>query len=192
MAATAPPEGEPTYSVAARRFHWWTVALVALQIPIGLYMNYRGNILDIWDGLTNWLYSAHKSLGLVILALVLARLVYRLIAGAPPPEPTIEPWQRIAAAINHWSMYALLLILPVLGWLGISLYGALDVFGLFSLPALAAQNQETATLVLNTHKILALLLIPLIGIHIAAALFHYLIRRDGVMRRMIVRAGKVR
>ena len=125
---------DATYSTAARRFHWWTVAFVAVQIPVGLYMAYRGNTLKLWDGLTNALYSSHKLLGITILVLVLARLIYRLSHGAPPDEPTITWWQKGAAHLNHWGLYLVLLVVPILGYIGISLYPALDIFGLFSLP----------------------------------------------------------
>ena len=92
-----------TYSTTARRFHWWTVAFLAVQIPVGLYMAYRGNTLNVWDGLTNALYSSHKLLGMAILVLVLARLIYRLSHGAPPDEPTLTWWQKGAAHLNHWA-----------------------------------------------------------------------------------------
>src|SRR5262249_54297425 len=120
---------ETTYSTGARHFHWWTVALLAIQVPLGIYMAYRGNTLTIWDGLTNTLYSSHKPLGLVILALVVARLLYRLVHGAPADEPSIEWWQKAASHATHWSLYLLLILVPIVGWLGISLYGARDVFG---------------------------------------------------------------
>ena len=72
------------YSPVARRFHWITVAAVFIMIPLGLGMTYRGNTLDIWDGLTNGLYSAHKLVGFLLLWLMAGRLAYRLLHGAPP------------------------------------------------------------------------------------------------------------
>ncbi|HZA00759.1 MAG TPA: cytochrome b/b6 domain-containing protein [Hyphomicrobiaceae bacterium] len=187
---TEPAQNE-TYSLTARRFHWWMVAFLAVQIPIGLVMNYRGNVLDIWDATTNALYSGHKLLGFVLLWIVVARLSYRLWHGVPDHEPTIEPWQRTVSRSNHWGLYVLLLVLPLLGWIGVSLYPALEVFGPFSLPALAAPNKAAAEWVLAVHKALAFLLIALIGLHVSAALYHYFVRRDGVLRRMLVRAGKL-
>jgi cytochrome b561 len=183
--------GDVIYSVAARRFHWWTVLLVLTQIPLGLAMVYRGKVLDVWDGLTNNLYSAHKSLGVVIFLLVLARLLYRLSHGAPPDEPTITWWQKAGAHFNHWALYLALLVVPVLGYLGISLFPALDIFGLFSLPGLVAPNQDAAARVFYWHWVGAVAIVLLIGMHVGAALFHYLIRRDGVLRRMWVRAGRL-
>jgi cytochrome b561 len=191
MADTDFQTREATYSTAARRFHWWTVALLAIQVPVGLYMTYRGNVQSIWDGLTNTLYSSHKTLGLVILVLVVARLVYRLVHGAPSDEPTIEWWQKAASHATHWSLYLLLILVPIVGWLGISLYGAREVFGIATIPALAAQNSEAAGPVLMLHRYLALLTVALIAMHIGAAVvLHYFIRKDGVLQRMLPWAGR--
>jgi cytochrome b561 len=182
---------EATYSTAARHFHWWTVALVAIQVPVGLYMTYRGNVLNIWDGPTNTLYSSHKTLGLVILLLIVARLMYRLMHGAPADEPTITWWQKAASHATHWSLYLLLVLVPIVGWLGISLYGAREVFGIATIPALAAQNSEAAASVLMLHKYLAYLTVALIATHIGAAVvLHYFIRKDGVLERMLPWAGR--
>lgn len=182
--ATEQVRSEQVYSPAARHFHWWTVAFIAVQVPVGLYMVWRGEATK-FDDVTNQLYSAHKLTGFFILWLVLARLVYRLTHGAPPDEPTIEPWQKVASHLNHWSLYGLLVLIPILGWLGVSLYGATNVFGLFSLPSLAAKNTDAAATVFNLHKWAAYLLIAMAAVHIAAALFHHLVRGDGVLRRML-------
>jgi cytochrome b561 len=181
---------DPTYSVTARRFHWWTVALVATQVPLGLYMAYRGNTLNVWDSLTNSLYSTHKLLGITIFLVVLARLAYRLAHGAPPDEPTITWWQKAAAHLTHWALYVMLLLVPIGGYIGVSLYPALDIFGLFSLPAVTAANQDAAARVFYYHFLGALIIVLLVGMHVGGALFHYVIRKDGVLRRMLVRAGR--
>jgi cytochrome b561 len=181
---------DPTYSQAARRFHWWTVAFVLVQIPLGLYMAYRGNVQKIFDATTNFLYSSHKLLGMIILLLVLARLIYRLTHGAPPDEPTIEPWQKVAGHANHWGLYLLLIAVPIGGWIGVSLYPALDIFGWFSLPGLVSPDQAMATKVFYYHFLGALAIVMLVGLHVSAALFHYFIRKDGVLRRMLPSAGK--
>ncbi|MET0191806.1 MAG: cytochrome b [Hyphomicrobiaceae bacterium] len=182
--------GEVTYSPTARRFHWWTVAFILVQIPLGLYMSYRGNVQGIFDATTNFLYSWHKLFGMIILLLVLARLIYRLVHGAPSDEPTIETWQKGASHATHWLLYLLLIVVPIGGWLGVSYYGARDVFGLFSLPALVAENQDTATKVFYYHFLGALGIVLLVGAHVAGAMYHYFIRKDGVLMRMLPSAGK--
>jgi cytochrome b561 len=189
--STTVPAGEVAYSLAARRFHWWTVAALAVQIPLGLYMAYRMHAAQLFGTLTDSLYSTHNLLGVSILLLVLARLGYRLANGAPPDEPTITWWQKGAAHATHWALYVMLLITPVLGYLGISLFDARDVFGLFSLPPLTSPDQAMASRVFYYHWLAAVVIVLLAGVHIAGALFHYFIRRDGVLRRMFVRAGRL-
>ena len=173
------------YSLVARKFHWWTVAFVAVLVPLGVAMSYRGNTLNIWDATTNNLYSMHKLLGFTLFWIIVLRFAYRLRAGAPPDEPTLEWWQKLASHVTHWALYGLLLLVPLLGWLGVSMFGARDIFGLFSLPPLAPVDQGRSALILTAHKAGAILLVLTIGAHVGAALFHYVIRKDGVMSRML-------
>ena len=173
------------YSPVARMLHWITAAAVLAMIPVGLAMSYRGNVLNIWDGLTNGLYSAHKLTGFLLLWLMAGRLAYRLMHGAPPDEPTLAWWQKAVSHLVHWLLYGLLLVVPLLGWIGVSLFPALTIFNLFDLPALAAPDEEAAKRVLAIHGWLAILLAALVCGHIGAALFHYFIRKDGVLRRML-------
>jgi cytochrome b561 len=174
-----------SYSPVARAFHWVTAALIAVQVPIGIIMVYRGNTLNIWDATTNNLYSTHKLVGFILLWLILARVAYRLWKGAPAPEPTLQSWQHHGSRVVHTSLYVLLIVMPILGWLGVSLYPALEIFGLFSLPALTAADQETAARVLAAHAILAWILIALIAGHVTMALYHHFVRGDNVLRRML-------
>ena len=180
---------DATYSTAARRFHWWTVLLIAAQVPLGLFMVRYGAATEFAEP-TGKLYDIHKLIGLTILLLALARLAYRLAHGAPADEPTLEPWEKVVSHITHWAIYALLIVVPVLGWLAISYYGPFEPFGI-KLPALAAQDDAKATQIFFAHMLAAYALILLLGMHVGAALFHYIIRKDGVLRRMLVRAGRL-
>lgn len=193
---------ESTYSTVARRFHWWTVALLGLQVPLGLYMVYRGSVTN-FDVVTGNLYSSHKALGLVILALVVARLLYRLVHGAPADEPTITWWQRAASHVAHWSLYLLIIVVPLAGWVGVSFYGARDLFGIVNIPSLggpsgdaseaarAAAQKTAEDIILPLHGALALVMVAVIAMHVGAAVvLHYVIRRDGVLARMLPCAGR--
>lgn len=174
-----------TYSTGARHFHWWTFAFVTVQFILGFGMLVRASWLDIWDFLTNTMYSAHKLLGMLILLLVIARLVYRLRRGAPDHEPSLEPWHRAVSHATHWSIYGLLILVPLLGWFGVQLYPALDVFGLFSLPAAVGPDKDASRTVLWLHSLTAFALAALLAMHVGAALFHHFIRQDGVLTRMV-------
>jgi len=188
--ATNTAQTVEAYSAPARFLHWLTMVLVAILIPVGLTMNYRGNTLNIWDDTTNQLYSWHKLIGFVLLWVILLRIAYRVFRGSPPPEPTLEPWQRMGSQVVHYAMYALLLLMPILGWVGVSLYPALDIFGWFSLPALTEPNQELANRVLGAHKALAFILLALIIGHVGMALFHHFGRKDNVLWRMLTSVGR--
>jgi hypothetical protein len=98
---------DTTYTPLARHLHWWTALFVAVQIPMGLYMTYRGGVLNVFDVVTDTLYDSHKLLGLVIFLLVIARLLYRLAHGAPPNEPTLERWHKGASHTTHWGLFPL-------------------------------------------------------------------------------------
>lgn len=171
-----------TYSAGARHFHWWTVALIAIQLPLGVVMTKYAESTNFAPP-TGQMYDTHKLLGMLILLFVIARLAYRVLHGAPGDEPTLEPWQRIISHVTHWAIYALLLIVPLLGWLATSAYGPFRPFGI-PLPGLLGENQDLATTLYGFHKGAAIALFVLLGMHIGAALFHYVIRKDGVLNRM--------
>jgi cytochrome b561 len=172
------------YKPIARAFHWVTVGFVLILVVLGEAMTYRSK-KDIWDGLTNGLYSGHKLLGFTLLWIIIARLLYRLTQGAPADEPTLEPWQKLASHITHWSLYGLLLLVPLLGWRGVSQYPALEIFGLFSLPSIATANQAAAANTFFWHQTLGKVMAFLIVTHVGAAVFHHFVRKDGVLRRML-------
>lgn len=172
------------YAPVARAFHWVTVALVLVMVPLGLYMAWRGNATN-FDLTTTRLYDLHKLFGIVTLLVVLGRLAYRFRNGAPPDEPTLEWWQKAASHLTHWGLYGLLIAIPMLGWIAVSLYDARSIFGLFSLPALVAKNQDASNFVFALHFYAAMLLLAMVVAHVGAALYHHLIRGDGVLRRML-------
>ncbi len=188
--AESTPQPIETYTRPARVLHWTVVALLAVQVPVGVYMSYRGNALNLWDALTGALYNGHKLLGVTILALVLVRLAYRVLHGVPADEPTLERWHRVASHLNHWGLYALLVATPIAGYLGVAYFPALDIFGLFKLPAVVAPDKAAAEQAFVVHGVLALLLVLLIAIHVAAALYHHFVRNDSVLARMIPRLGR--
>lgn len=138
----------------------------------------------------NTLYDLHRSLGALILLLVLIRIPYRLIAGAPPADPTLPRWQSVASHIVHGLLYLFLLVMPIVGWIGTSAYGArITVFWLFELPPLVAKNEALAETLLDAHATAGLIMGGLVTLHIVAALYHRFVRHDGVLARMLPSAG---
>ena len=173
------------YSAPARTFHWLTAAIVIVMIPLGFLIAYEGPMFKLPEALGNGLASAHKLIGFLLLWLVIARLIYRLRNGAPPDEPTLDPLQKGVAHATHWLLYLLLIAVPLSGWIGISLYGARELFELFSLPPLTGVDQKASDGVFAWHLRGAVLILFLASAHVAAALYHYFIRKDGVLRRML-------
>jgi hypothetical protein len=97
----------------------------------------------------------------------------------------LAPLERIASSLVHHLLYILLLAVALLGWAGVSAYGARDVFGLFSIPPLLPANQALGETILWVHAAAALLMVSLVAAHIGGALMHGFIKHDGVINRMI-------
>ncbi len=186
MSATMrPPAGAVSlrqpYDPVAQMFHWLVVALLVVQYATELVLPY---LLPktAEDGLVAW----HLSVGPTILLVMLLRLAWRLTHPPPPPPADLPPALRLLSRATHWLFYAILILLPLLGWTAASAFGArVYLLGLIPLPALVAQNKPLAETVGGVHGAVALALLALIALHIAGALYHALIKRDGVVRRML-------
>ena len=172
------------YPATSKLLHWLVAACVLVTVPVAIVMDRVG------QGPTqNSLYNLHKSLGVLILVLMVLRLINRLVAGALAPEAEIEPWQRAVSSIVHTSLYVLLLAMPIVGYIANSAYGAsTPFFGLFELPSIVGKNEELATRLFTLHRWVGWLVILLVLMHISAALYHHFIRRDAVLKRMLPRA----
>jgi cytochrome b561 len=168
------------YDATARLFHWIAAALVLSLFAIGTYMTG----LDFSDWKVG-LYTWHESIGLTLFLLTLARLVQRF-RRPPPPLPPSAWIEQAAAQASHVALYALLVTLPVVGFLGSNAYGfPVRWFGLVGLPDPIGSNEAVGELLLWAHAMLAWTLAALIAVHIVAALYHYIVRRDSILQRMI-------
>jgi cytochrome b561 len=180
--ASSAGDSVPGYSGFAKFLHWLIALCVIVIVAVGIAMsNYEGP----WG---DFLYNTHKSLGILILLLMIVRVAYRLSHGAPPPEPTIEPWQRGVSNIVHTLLYVLLIVQPILGYLANSAYGATTpFFGLFDIPPILAKDEPLSDRLFLVHKWAGFGIAALALMHIGAALQHYFLRRDGVLQRMLPR-----
>jgi len=159
--------------------------MVLILLPIGFWMVDRGEA-NLWDGLTGGLYSAHKALGFILLWLVIWRLVLRAMGTAPSYPDSVPVGVQKLAKATQWIMYALLLSLPLLGWAGVTAFGALNTIGGLNLPAMPGipADKVLAKDIFAVHGWLAVALCVLLALHIAGALKHRLIDRDGVFDHM--------
>jgi cytochrome b561 len=172
--------GVVVYSLTARILHWLTAVLVLTMIPVGITMvNIDGGPLQ------DFLFKLHESFGVLLMTVIVLRLVYRLI-NAPPPLPAdIPPLQQFAATFVHLALYTLLIVQPIVGWLGTSAFPApIHVFGLFDLPPIWPADRAFSDQVFVVHRAIGYLIALLVCAHVAAALFHHFVRRDDVLLRM--------
>ncbi len=166
------------YHAVARYLHWIIAALIVLQFILA---NLAENAATPPAELA--ILANHKSVGITIFLLAILRLVWRMWQGVPRPLPMPE-WQFVASRISHWSMYALIMLLPVTGWLTSSASAhSVSWFELVPLPDLVAPNPKLEEKLADIHGIHAKLLFAIVTIHIAAALRHAL-KREGALARI--------
>lgn len=163
-----------------RLLHWLMAVCILAMLFIGVGM--VSTIKPIY--LT--LVSIHKPLGIAILVLVLIRLAVRLRYGAPPLPADLPEPMKLAAHLSHYALYALMIAMPLIGWgmLSAAAYPVV-LFGGLRLPSILPQSDGLHTLLWNAHFYLAFVFFALILMHVAAALFHALVRRDGVFETMV-------
>ncbi|MBP0465777.1 cytochrome b/b6 domain-containing protein [Roseomonas sp. PWR1] len=171
------------WSRAQRWLHWGVATLVVAGFAIGLVMV----ALPLTRLLEKILaYQAHKTIGLLVPPLVLWRLWLRARRGRPAEEEAMPPWQRRAAAAGHAALYALLLVVPALGYLSASTApGQIEtvMFLLIPIPHVLEADEALYETLRATHQILAWALVLLAAGHAAAALHHHA-RGGAVLRRM--------
>jgi len=172
------------YTPTAKLLHWLVAGMVVVQFVLAKLADLAGDADSAVRELA--LLANHKSVGITILALVIVRLVWRQMNPPPPLPATMPRWQVTASHASHWSLYVLLLAMPVSGWL-MSSASAYSVswFNLFQLPDFVAPNPEIKGVFEDAHEIIGKTLILVAAIHIVAAIKHALIDKDGVLQRMI-------
>lgn len=167
------------YDAASRYLHWLTAALLAAQFGVAWTMP------DITRqtpaiGLVAW----HLSLGATILGLTAMRLLWTRYRGTPASGQ--KSLLRAVAAIAHKGLYALLVIVPVLGWINASARGfGVKFLGAVPLPALSTQGSSFGHAMGDVHSLLAYALLGAVALHVCAALYHHWVLRDGTLHKML-------
>lgn len=171
----------PGYTRVAIVLHWLVALTVLCAFPLGMYMR------ELPLSPTKLqLYSYHKWLGISVLLLVATRLAWRIGHRPPPLLPGMPRWQEIAAYATHHSLYLLMLVIPLSGWLMSSALGFSVVwFGVVPLPDLVGKDQQLGELLKDVHATLNFTLLALILVHAAAAVKHHLFDHDGTLARML-------
>lgn len=170
------------YTTTAMIFHWLIALMIIGAFTMGLVMT---DIPGITPTKLKY-YSWHKWAGVTILALATLRLLWRLTHPAPPYPATMPGWQRTAANSLHSLLYVLMFAVPLSGYL-YTLSAGIPVvyFGLFELPVIIDANPALKPVLKGVHYWLNMTLAACVAIHVAAALKHQFIDRDGVLKRML-------
>lgn len=175
------------YATPARLFHWITAAVVFLMIPAGFIMIQEGLSRQLQDTL----FIFHKNVGVAVFVIVAARLSYRIVRPPPPLPASMPDWQARISGATHAALYTLLFVMPIAGYVRVRAGGfpieALDAAGI---PALVPRSEALATAAKTVHLFGAYAISALIALHVAAALYHGIIRRDGIFGRMWPPVGR--
>lgn len=177
--ATAAGGERTRYSSVSIALHW-TIALL-------IVVNVTGALLaeNVDRATAASIMTVHKSIGLTVLLLSLARLGWRLAHGFPPFPDSTPAWDRVFARATHVAFYVLIIAVPLAGWTMVSAGSRpLEWFGLFDWPKLPV-GRATGEVAHEAHEILALSTVGLVLLHVAGALKHHFIDRDHVLARML-------
>jgi cytochrome b561 len=166
----------------ARGFHWLLGIAIIGMIASGWWMNHFPARADRF-----FYRSIHADIGYVVLLMMVLRLIWRGLNPRPAlPTDTLR-WQRIAANVSHWALYAVTLLVAMLGWAhsGARTPDYSDWFGLFHVPQITSPDKAAAAAYEERHIFFAYVLLALIVVHLAATVWHHFVRRDRVAARMI-------
>ena len=180
-ARSAADSPKAAYTVTARTLHWITAVLILFMIPSGFMA------ANEWGG--SWqdsLYDLHKSIGALIIPLVMLRLIYRWVRPPARLPDDIQRIQRLVAATTHWALYALLVLQPLAGWIATSAYPApVPLFGWITLPPLWFEDRALSDRLFSAHRFIGVAIASLVAVHVTGALYHHFVRKDRVRMRMI-------
>jgi len=172
------------YTSTAKLLHWLVAGLVVIQLVLANLGESAEDADDLVRELA--LFANHRSVGITILTLIIIRLLWRWRNPAPRLPETVPRWQITASRVSHYSLYGILLAMPVSGWL---MSSAADVsvtwFNLVQMPDIVAPDHELEEIFEEVHELLAKLLFVIASLHILAALKHGFFDKDGVLQRML-------
>src|SRR5258708_2737174 len=172
--------GAGDYNATAKFLHWFAVALMLLQFPLGWLMPPTGR-----DQVPAAAVNMHFSIGMMILILFAIRFAWRL-AHPVAMKPSLPGWQKKLAHGAHSLLYALVFATLLAGWAHASVRGwPIKLFGLFPVSPIGRGGSETGHLIGSFHATFACMFLALIVIHVAGVLFHEFVQRDGILARML-------
>lgn len=168
------------YSKGSKFFHW-LIAIIVISMLSGSF--FLGDLPDQYQPSA---YMIHKSFGLTVLFLVLARFFWIQYTGKPALPQTVPVWQKILSRTVQYSLYVFLICMPICGWvMSVAADRVPSYFGLFQMSLPIKANKALSEFMNQSHKTIAWILIALIVLHIAGAIKHHYIDKDNVLKRML-------
>jgi len=180
MKAFPPPRIVEVYNPALRMLHWLMAVLIFTALGLGVWATQlpRGD-------LRSEVLFVHKSFGVAVLALIVVRIVVRLVVGAPAYAERLGRVTRAASEAGHLALYLLMIALPVSGYLTSSAGGhAVSVFGLFTVPDIVPKDKALDEAASQAHFVFAWAMGIALAVHLAAVAWHARVKRDTVLTRM--------
>jgi len=170
------------YSASAKLMHWFVAAAVIALLATGPVMKRlvpEGSLRDN-------LYNFHEALGALVLMVMLVRLMRRMAFGTPAPDASMPLIEQRASLWTQYALYVLLFVTTILGWAGTNAYGdPVSVFGLFDFPAIVGKDEPLSDRIFVWHLICGILICLIVALHIAGALYHWRVKRDRVLQRIL-------
>lgn len=175
---SSPVKTAARYAWSSRVLHWLMAVMVLAMLLIGMAM--VASLLDY-----HWLLAVHRPLGILVLVFVIVRFVNRQVTRLPPFPETMSAIERAAATWSERLLYTLMFIMPLIGWgmLSAARY-PIVLFGSIRLPPILPHSTWLYTVLRTSHTVFAYLLFFAFMAHLSAVLFHTLVLRDGLLRRM--------
>jgi cytochrome b561 len=170
-----------SWSAVAKFLHWLVALLILVQFVLG-WMATTWRLSPTKLNLFVW----HKSTGMVVLALVVVRLLWRLSHPAPALPAGMPPWERVAAHLSHALLYVVMIAMPITGWIVSSAAGVpFSIYWRIPLPVIVPPDKHTEDVAAIVHFSLGIALLALLVLHVGAALRHHFVKRDDVLTRML-------
>jgi cytochrome b561 len=176
---------EKDWGVVSKALHWLIALMVAGLVGVGWYMTdlreSTGPSPQVFE-----LYALHKSVGVTVFLLMIARLLWRLANPTPRLPAHMAGWERTAAIGTHWALYALLLGMPISGYVvNAAARFPLNVFDLFTVPRIIDPSPDMGELAATMHGLAGWVLVGMVAVHAGAALRHHFLKGDDILVRML-------
>ncbi|AKO53375.1 cytochrome B561 [Marinobacter psychrophilus] len=175
------------YAYPHRLLHWSVSGVVLLSLVSGLtigFLDFDGAVDLLGNTLTNVLYGGHKTLGVLILLLMILRVITRLAFAVPDHVPPLDTFERVVSKSVQRLLYLALIAMPLLGWAGTAAGGYPVEFFLWQLPGFIGKDEQLSEQLFLLHEWLSWIILALVALHVTGAIFHWKIKRDNVIKRM--------